>query len=187
MITVPRDYPTIQSAIDAASPGDTIKVLPGTYTEQVTIGKDLTLVGSGARFTIIKAPAVLPDTNAIGLFYIAYVNNGTEVNMKGFTINGYDGTTCDDLTGISVMEHATFNLDSAVLKGCTQHAFLAGNSFFFPGDRQVGHATITRTYVTDYRDHEIMGLDINHFQVEFTRGIRTNVCQSVVSMNQLVD
>jgi pectin methylesterase-like acyl-CoA thioesterase len=46
LITVPRDYPTIQSAIDAASPGDTIKVLPGTYTEQLTISKSLTFVGS---------------------------------------------------------------------------------------------------------------------------------------------
>jgi hypothetical protein len=29
---VPTDFPTIQSAIDAANPGDTIKVLPGIYT-----------------------------------------------------------------------------------------------------------------------------------------------------------
>jgi pectin methylesterase-like acyl-CoA thioesterase len=39
LITVSRDYPTIQSAIDAANPGDKIKVLPGTYPEQITISK----------------------------------------------------------------------------------------------------------------------------------------------------
>ena len=49
LLTVPRDYPTIQSAINAASPGDTIKVLPGTYTEQLTISKSLMLIGSGAK------------------------------------------------------------------------------------------------------------------------------------------
>jgi pectin methylesterase-like acyl-CoA thioesterase len=32
------DYSTIQSAVAAAGPRDTVKVCPGTYTEQVTIG-----------------------------------------------------------------------------------------------------------------------------------------------------
>ena len=34
-ITVPIDYPTIQSAINAASPGDTIKILPGTARDSI--------------------------------------------------------------------------------------------------------------------------------------------------------
>src|ERR671919_299382 len=59
LITVPRDYPTIQSAIDAASPGDTIKVLPGIYIEPLTISKSLTLVGTGTQSTIIKATTEL--------------------------------------------------------------------------------------------------------------------------------
>ena len=43
VIVVPRDYPTIQAAVDAAAPGDTINVRSGTYTEELVIGKDLTL------------------------------------------------------------------------------------------------------------------------------------------------
>ena len=39
-------YPTISLAVAAANPGDTIKVCPGLYNEQVTVTKDnLTLVG----------------------------------------------------------------------------------------------------------------------------------------------
>jgi hypothetical protein len=46
---------SIQDAIDAASAGDTINVLPGTYDEQLTIDKSLTLVGSGEDQTFVKA------------------------------------------------------------------------------------------------------------------------------------
>ena len=38
-------YSTIQSAVDAASPGSTIHVCPGTYAEQVTITKPVQIYG----------------------------------------------------------------------------------------------------------------------------------------------
>ncbi len=41
-------YATISAAVAAASAGDTIQVCPGTYNEQVTINKTLTLVGAKA-------------------------------------------------------------------------------------------------------------------------------------------
>ena len=52
-IVVPIDFPTIQEAIDEANVGDVIKVLSGTYTEQLTISKSLTIIGSGAESAII--------------------------------------------------------------------------------------------------------------------------------------
>src|SRR5438445_2218353 len=42
-------YPTISAAVAAASPGDTIKVCPGFYNEQVNVNKNnLTLLGAQA-------------------------------------------------------------------------------------------------------------------------------------------
>jgi hypothetical protein len=54
-----KSFPTIQSAISAASPGETILVGPGTYVEQLTIHKSVTIIGSGAGKTIIESPAGL--------------------------------------------------------------------------------------------------------------------------------
>lgn len=56
-IVVPRDYETIQAAIDAASPGDTIEVRAGTYKENLVIGKSVTLVGTGQDETTLKPGA----------------------------------------------------------------------------------------------------------------------------------
>src|SRR5438876_11612045 len=55
-LIVPTQFPTIQAALDLASPGDKIDVLPGTYVEQLLITKNVTLEGAGAEATFIQAP-----------------------------------------------------------------------------------------------------------------------------------
>jgi hypothetical protein len=150
-IVVPIDFDTIQEAINAANEGDIIKVLPGAYTEQLTINKTLTIIGSGAKSTVIEAPLVL-DTNVLGFTYIVEVNNGAEVSMKGFTIKGPDGADCPDSTGVSVLDGGILNLNYVANKGCTQHAIWIG------GPEEIGHATITNTFITDYQDHGVFAL-----------------------------
>ena len=56
-INVPADQPTIQAAINAAAPNDTIVIAAGTYTGAgnigVTVNKAVTIQGAGAGQTII--------------------------------------------------------------------------------------------------------------------------------------
>ena len=53
VLRVPKDYATIQAAVDAADPGDTIRVGPGEYAG-ATITKRLELKGSGAGTRIVS-------------------------------------------------------------------------------------------------------------------------------------
>src|SRR5438128_1378228 len=43
-------FTSIQAAVDAAHPGDTIRVSPGTYNESVTVDKKLTIIGAQEKF-----------------------------------------------------------------------------------------------------------------------------------------
>lgn len=51
----PGNYTSIQSAIDAANPGDTIFVYIGTYYESIVIDKSIDLIGEDKETTIIDA------------------------------------------------------------------------------------------------------------------------------------
>lgn len=56
--TVPNQFATINAAITASAPGDTVRILAGTFNESITIptGKDrLTIIGVAPRVTNINA------------------------------------------------------------------------------------------------------------------------------------
>jgi len=115
VIVVPRDYPTIQAAVDAAAPGDTINVRSGTYTEEIVIGKDLTLHGAGAGATLVRSPAALTPY-AVGLngnpFYaIVRVVHGAHVRMSGLTVSGPD--PCGIVSGVVALQAANLELTDA--------------------------------------------------------------------------
>lgn len=49
------DHTTIQSAIDAASSGDTVQVAPGTYDGFFMISKSVNVIGAGSDRTVLRA------------------------------------------------------------------------------------------------------------------------------------
>jgi parallel beta-helix repeat protein len=62
---VPKDYKTIQAAIEAAKPGDTILVEPGTYPERIRLKERVTLKSAGddspGKLGLKRAEATILD------------------------------------------------------------------------------------------------------------------------------
>jgi len=83
-IYVPDDYSTIQAAVDAANPGDTIIVRDGTYIENVNVNKDHLTIRSenGAERTVVQAAN--PDDHVFEV-------TRDYVNINGFTPTGATG------------------------------------------------------------------------------------------------
>lgn len=94
VLHVPSGYPLIQKAVDAASPGDTVLVAPGTYSDCVHVSQEadgavscvvmksgITLLGSGAEVTTI-------DAQLLGM--CIYCKNVTDALIEGFTLKNAD-------------------------------------------------------------------------------------------------
>ncbi|WP_326763857.1 right-handed parallel beta-helix repeat-containing protein [Streptomyces sp. NBC_01591] len=84
-----RPGESIQKAVDAAQPGDTVVVLPGTYRESVLVTKPgLTLRGSGSR-TVLRPGAKAAD---------ACAKAGNGICVQGRAGQTVDGVRVESLT-----------------------------------------------------------------------------------------
>jgi hypothetical protein len=88
-------FTTIQAAVNAAAPGDTILICPATYNEQVVVTgnkSNLNIRGSGASLTILKPTTVVPNTNSVLSGTLAapilLVDGVTNVTVGSLTIDG---------------------------------------------------------------------------------------------------
>lgn len=94
-------YGSIQRAIDAASPGDTINVAAGTYTENLTVNKSVTLSGAGATSTTIAGQIAVSADN---------------VTIDGFTItnpSGKQGIYAQDHSNLTITNNIVTDIGSA--------------------------------------------------------------------------
>jgi parallel beta-helix repeat protein len=92
-IVVPRDYGTIQEAIDAAEEGAVIYIRSGTYRENIEIkDKSLTLQGTGRGRTHIKAAE---EKRTVVWIYADYEQR--VVRIEGLSVSearGYSDSDC---------------------------------------------------------------------------------------------
>jgi Right handed beta helix region len=116
-------YKTIQSAVNAASANDIITVAGGTYKEEVTVWKPLSLLGAGPEWTIIDATSL-----AHGFFVDGWDHPGlNNVTIAGFTVENalYEGVLVVSASDVTIRANAVKDNDavpnvvfSGALTGC---------------------------------------------------------------------
>lgn len=136
------DFTTIQAAIDAAAPGDTLLVGAGIYEEDLLVTKSLTLLGSDVANCVIY-----PATSNPGWGNGSQVTTATQgcrvqasdVWIEGLTFDGDNpalGHGIDARCGI-ITDYSVGYFDRLTVRGCAvQNYWLRG---IYPAARGTGH------------------------------------------------
>jgi len=172
--TYTPQYTTIQSAVNASSPGTVIYVCPGTYPEQVRITTNLTLQGLGLgteQGAIVTVPAGgIPVRDGIFGTPIApqiYIADEANVTIANLVVDGSGDniTTCSvDPIGIYFQNASGTVTRSAVLNevlpggytGCQSGEGIFAESA--PGS--TSNVTVSNTIVENYQKNGITGNEV---------------------------
>lgn len=106
-------YSSISGAVAAASAGDTVNVAPGTYTEDVVIGKSIALLGAGAEATKIDASGL-----ANGVYIDGIDHAGLKaVIVSGFTIANakFEGLLATNASDVTIRDNELTGNDKGIV------------------------------------------------------------------------
>lgn len=146
-------FTSIQAAVQAASPGDSVQVCAGTYQETVTVDKaGLKLYSTPRQAAIIKAPAIIPTATGAIVDVTA-----PGVRIERFTITGPGGGPCNSLRyGVFVGNNGSADIrDNRIthirdepFSGCQNGVGVRIGSRFLG---EVGHGTVYGNLIDDYQ------------------------------------
>jgi hypothetical protein len=143
---VPAEFPTIQSAVDAADPGDLILVDRGIYRESVAVTTPgLTIRGVDRNEVIIDGE--FERGNGVEVLFAdgVVVENMTSMNhtVNGFFWTGVRGYRGSYLTAINNGDYGIYAFDSG--DGVFEHSYASGSpdAAFYIGQCNPCDAVIT--------------------------------------------
>ncbi len=103
-------HTTIQSAIDAANPGDTVSVGEGVYVENVRIKKnDITLIGKNREKTVIDGKKTSSGIR---------IDESNNIKISGFTIRNSGGSGTED-GGVTLYKSGDNTVTNLIITGNT--------------------------------------------------------------------
>lgn len=118
------EYETIQAAVDAAAPGATVEVRRGTYREQVTVGKNITIVAPQG--------ATLDGSGFDGLSHGFRIKRDVVPVIEGFVIQNYAyGVNAERAPKMTTGESSWAEgwvVRNVTIRNCREDAIRAGNS-----------------------------------------------------------
>ena len=177
---MPDNYSTIQAAVDATSPGDTIIVRDGTYTENVNVSKRNITIKSenGAEKTIVQAAN--PDDHVFEV-------TADYVNISGFTVKEATGDQragiyLDDVSYCNISGNNVLNNLHGIVLSHAGHSNISSNTVT---DNYAGILLYSSYYndilANTVSDNEGHGILIDETIYYATR--HNNVLSNVISNN----
>ncbi len=128
-----RKYSSIQEAVDAGDPGNTIILVAGTYQENLRIDKPFKIKGAGEGKTIINGSQ--SGSEAGSVIIIGKNRSNIDVTLSGMTIMGGTGTSVsvDDndannyICGGGIINYGRLTLTDSIISG--NNAYYGGGIF----------------------------------------------------------
>lgn len=137
---------SIQTAIDAATYGDTVEVAPGTYLESITLKNGVRLIGAGPDVTIIHAD---PNTSAVTAMIC-----DSDTLLQGFTIQNGTGTELstpgETYGGGMYVQYSSFWIVDCTFRNNTATAFGGAICSFMNANPMIVNCTFTDNHCDTY-------------------------------------